>query len=370
LHLKTSGARKNLETAVVVTLWFVFNISLANFTKWLYLFGEICLEGPGHGCVLYKFPLAITVVHMLFSWAVCYIQIYYVRKPVKGALGLSFEQQVRKVAPLAACFALSVAMGNLSLKYIFPSFNQMLGAMSPLITVLLAVVLPPRKSYNRWTWFSMPVICGGLVLCVTKEVNFHAVGAFYAVGATVLRSLKSIMQGRLLDPAETKLDSVTLLYYMSPIAALLLFVVSICTEGSEPYTLLMPRLRWNSFEAPPVTGVGHVLGLLILSGFNACALNIMNFLVTTYTGPVTLQVLGNVKSCASIAVSVAVFGNAINFSQVAGVSTCLIGVWIYTNRGGTVKSTVLEVPKEEHREQELPRKQKDNPDSIIDDDDV
>merc|ERR1719326_891061 len=184
---------------------------------------------------------------MLFSWAVCYIQIYYVRKPVKGTVGLSFEQQVRKVAPLAACFALSVAMGNLSLKYIYPSFNQMLGAMSPLITVLIAVVLPPRKRYNAWTWMSMPVICGGLVICTTKEVNFHALGAFYATGATVLRALKSIIQGRLLDPSETKLDSVTLLYYMAPFS-----------EGLEPYTLLVPRLRTGPTEAAPVTGVGNV----------------------------------------------------------------------------------------------------------------
>lgn len=357
LHQQSSNARKQLETAVVVTLWFAFNISLANFTKWIYLYGEICLDGPGQGCVLYKFPVAITVVHMIFSWVVCHIHIYYVRKPVKGAgpAGLSIRQQFEKVAPLAGCFALSVAMGNLSLKYIFPSFNQMLGAMSPMITVLLAVMMPPRKRYNSWTWGSMPVICGGLVVCVTQEVNFHAVGAFFAIGATVLRSVKSIIQGRLLDPSETKLDSVTLLYYMAPFSAAFLFVVSMFSEGLEPYTLLMPRLRSNSMEAPPVTGVGHVISLLVLSGFNACALNIMNFLVTSYTGPVTLQVLGNVKGCASIAVSVAIFGNALLGSQVVGVSTCLVGVWIYTNKGGTIKAPAMEAPKE----QELPTRSQD-----------
>merc|ERR1712232_1014266 len=161
-------------------------------------------------------------------------------------------------------------------------------------------------------------ICGGLVICTTKEVNFHVFGAFFATGATVLRALKSIMQGRLLDPSETKLDSVTLLYYMSPFSALLLFVCSLASEGWAPYTMLMPRLRDNPMEAPPVTGVGHVFSLLVLSGFNACALNIMNFLVTAYTGPVSLQVLGNVKSCLSIAVSVAIFGNALKLSQIFG----------------------------------------------------
>eukprot|EP00427_Karlodinium_veneficum_P011773 CAMPEP_0169084808 /NCGR_PEP_ID=MMETSP1015-20121227/12823_1 /TAXON_ID=342587 /ORGANISM="Karlodinium micrum, Strain CCMP2283" /LENGTH=400 /DNA_ID=CAMNT_0009144851 /DNA_START=515 /DNA_END=1717 /DNA_ORIENTATION=+ len=338
LHQKSAGGNQVVETAVVVLLWFFCNISLANFTKWLYVYGEIChgLEGR---CTLYKFPLAITVVHMVFSWLLCYVQIYYVKKQAKATL--SFDQQVRKVAPLAACFALSVAMGNLSLKHIWPSFNQMLGSMSPLITVLIATVFPPRKRYNTWTWLSMPVICGGLVACITQELHFDALGAFYATGATILRAVKSIMQGKLLDPSE-RLDSVTLLFYMAPFAAGLLFVFSLISEGLEPYSLLIPKLRASPIEAPPANGIGTVVLLLLLSGVTAWALNIMNFLVTSYTGPVTLQVLGNVKSCASIAVSVMIFGNPLQASQIAGVATCLVGVWIYTNRGGVVKPPVVE----------------------------
>lgn len=120
---------------------------------------------------------------------------------------MSLQQQLKEITPLSICFALSVAMGNLSLKYIYPSFNQMLGSMSPLITVLLAVLLE-RKSFSVKTWLSMPVICLGLALCSAKELNFNALGAFYATGATVLRAVKSLMQARLLSH---KLDSVTLL---------------------------------------------------------------------------------------------------------------------------------------------------------------
>merc|ERR1719254_369125 len=145
---------------------------------------------------------------------------------------MGFRQQLEKIAPLAICFALSVAMGNLSLKYIYPSFNQMLGAMSPLITVLMAVIFQ-QKRYNGWTWLSMPVICGGLVLCSAKEVNYNHLGALFATGATVLRSAKSIMQGKLLTGSD-KLDSVTLLFYMAPWAAVLLFALAAFSEGMEP----------------------------------------------------------------------------------------------------------------------------------------
>merc|ERR1719401_2900757 len=59
----------------------------------------------------------------------------------------------------------------------------------------------------------------------------------------------------------------------------------------------------------------HVLWLILLSAANAWLLNIFNFLVTVYTSPVTLQVLGNVKSCISILVSCFIFGNSLNFAQ-------------------------------------------------------
>mmetsp|Transcript_181 Transcript_181/g.419 ORF Transcript_181/g.419 Transcript_181/m.419 type:complete len:234 (+) Transcript_181:55-756(+) len=79
---------------------------------------------------------------------------------------------------------LSVAMGNLSLKYIYPSFNQMLGSMSPLITVLLAVVMQ-QKHFPLKTWLSMPVICVGCSLqregaqlqcarCVLRQRSYRA----------------------------------------------------------------------------------------------------------------------------------------------------------------------------------------------------
>merc|ERR1711865_1230365 len=86
---------------------------------------------------------------------------------------------------------------------------------------------------------------------------------------------------------------------------------------------------------------GTVILLLLAGGLNACLLNITNFLVTAYTSPVTLQVLGNVKSCLSIAVSVAIFGNALRPLQGLGVLICLVGVWVYQKYGGVVKTDAV-----------------------------
>ena len=314
--------RQRLETLLVILLGFALNISMAISTKWIFVHGDLCNV---NGCIQYKFPVAITVIHMIFSWFLCRMYIFHVRG--EHEIRLTLQEQISEILPLSICFALSVAMGNMSLKFIYPSFNQMLGSMSPLVTVLLAVLVQ-GKSFSFKTWISMPVICVGLAICSLKEVNFNALGTFYAVGSMVFRAAKTLIQGKLL---QHKMDSISLLYYMAPMSAGILLVLMIFMEGLEPILLLMPP------NEVLLTGRATLVFLLITSGLNACLLNLVNFLVTSYTSPVTTQVLGNVKSCLSIAISVAIFGNSITVEQTMGVFTCLFGVWIYNQKEPNAK---------------------------------
>jgi len=202
--------------------------------------------------------------------------------------------------------------------------------VSPLVTVFVSVCIRGKR-YNLWTWLSMPIICGGLLVCSQQEVNYNTLGVVCVVGATVLRAIKTVMQEKLLDPKEKDLDSVSLLYYLAPWAGASLLVMSLCFEGLAPFTMLLP-----SDSGGDKKGVGTLLLLLTLSGLNACLLNISGNMVTAYMGAVMLQILGNVKACLSIIVSVAIFRNPVTSSQACGVLTCLVGVWIYQQKGGTV----------------------------------
>jgi len=177
----------------------------------------------------------------------------------------------------------------------------------------------------------MPIICGGIILCAAKEVNFHLLGAIFCFGATVMRGVKSIIQGKLLSAPGEKLDSVALLYYMAPWSAVLLFAMAFISEGTEPLVVLLDGASTHS------TGLLKVLMLLSLSGLNACLLNIANFLVTFHTSALTLQVLGNVKTVLSIGVSVCIFRNPLSKAQALGCAVCLAGVWLYNSKGKSFK---------------------------------
>mmetsp|Transcript_2824 Transcript_2824/g.3563 ORF Transcript_2824/g.3563 Transcript_2824/m.3563 type:complete len:92 (+) Transcript_2824:2-277(+) len=81
--------------------------------------------------------------------------------------------------------------------------------------------------------------------------------------------------------------------------------------------------------------------LLSFSGVNACFLNISGNLVTAHMGAVMMQILGNLKACISIVISVAIFRNPVSPVQMAGVAVCLFGVWIYNSKGGVAKPKVV-----------------------------
>mmetsp|Transcript_21158 Transcript_21158/g.49164 ORF Transcript_21158/g.49164 Transcript_21158/m.49164 type:complete len:336 (-) Transcript_21158:224-1231(-) len=322
-----------LRKALVVVVWFTFNVSMSTVMKWTYLYGKVC-SLDGASCRVYKFPFMITAIHMLFSFCVCFVLVRW-RADFPQRSVLTWSQQLRKIVPLAICFSVCVAAGNLSLKYIYPSFSQMLSSVAPLVTVFVAVVLRGKR-YNCWTWASMPVICGGLMVCSTEEVNFDTKGATFAVVATVLRAIKSVMQEKLLDPKEKDMDSVTLLYYLAPYAGSFLVGFSLCFEGLEPVLILLP---WR--DGVPTTGGLRVALLLCFSGVNACFLNISGNLVTAYMGAVVLQILGNLKACISIVISVAIFRNEVTPLQRVGVALCLFGVWLYNAKGGVSKQVAV-----------------------------
>jgi len=345
-----------VTTMAVLLCWLVASIALANITKLLYLDGQVC-HGVGKSmhCESYGYPLAITCTHMFFCWGSCHVYLrwwhrntldsgsFHENMPLASGLWwqkpLGAKVAQSKLLGLASFFALSVAMGNASLKYIYPTFYQMLGSVSPLLTVIISMGAT-GKSYNAWTWFSMFLISAGMILCSMEETNFSYLGVALATGSTLFRCLQSVLQEMLLADTKESVDSITLLYYMAPYAGIFLLVASLALEGISPFRVLLPQPE--GFAA--THGLRSVLGWLLLSSVNAVVLNLLSNQVTKLTSAILLQVLGNVKNCIGILVSVAIFNNPMRPVQVVGMSICLVGIGVYQSFGAS-KTRELSIQK-------------------------
>merc|ERR1712226_1530142 len=98
----------------------------------------------------------------------------------------------------------------------------------------------------------------------------------------VLRAGMSLLQGRLLVEPSEKMSLMVLLYYMSLPAGVFLLLAMLASKEVVTSERAM------------------VLGLWVLSDINAWLLDVSNFMATSYTGLVALQVICNANICVSI----------------------------------------------------------------------
>ncbi|CAD7926590.1 unnamed protein product [Amoebophrya sp. A25] len=333
---KSNKMSRKAATYACVFAWFTLNLALGPLMKWSYTNTQLCF---GYSCTTYNFPIFITAVHMLC----CFVLTGPIVVPKiiagHGAKGTSsststtasasilpLQRQLLEVAPLALMFAVSVGMGNVALVYVYPSFSQMISTTTPLITMVMHMLFSNAR-YNTWAMVSVPILSGGFLLCYQNEANYHYIGVVCSLLAAVFRAGKSIIQAQVLeDGQKTRIDSLTLLFYMAPYSLAFLLVISAMLEGAGPYT------SWFQ-NGEVATGAGVAAFAVGSSGVMACVLNISNFLVTYYTGPVVLQILGNVKTVFGIAVSILVFGNKVAPEQWLGACICVFGCIIFQQKG-------------------------------------
>lgn len=274
----------------VVLIWMACNVSIGTANKAIF------------SLIGFKYPVFLTLCHMLASHIMSGIYLaLYDKSSTKPK-----AETIKRVWLLSVTFCLSITLNNIGLKYVFVSFYEILSACTAPITMLLAVCIQGKR-FHPVTYFSMLPLCGGVMLCVKGELNFHIMGLLCCGTATVLRGAKSIIQGMLMSDGE-KLTPMQLLFHMS--RPCILFTGVWCALA-----------EYSHIVADPKTYTPNTWMMVGVSSMLAVGLNLFTFLVTFYTSAVTLQVLGQLKVVASILFSVSVFHNQI--SPLAAIGTCV-----------------------------------------------
>eukprot|EP00057_Strongylocentrotus_purpuratus_P004310 XP_003728442.1 PREDICTED: solute carrier family 35 member E4 [Strongylocentrotus purpuratus] len=299
------SGRIHLWTYLSMAGWLTLNICLTNINKWLFM---------SYG---FPYPLFVTALHMLSTAIFGFVVIRFT--PFGAAYGegnarLKFAPHLSpKIFILSVVSTVSIACGNIALKHLYVSFVKMIMAVTPLATVIILKVLFGRE-FDQFVYLSMLPLCFGSLLCTIGEVNFSVFGFIAAFTATLLRAGRSVLQGVLLK--DERIDSVRLLYHICIPSFLQLGVASLLFEGGA---LWDPRLS-TSIE---------LWTLIILSCICAVGYNIMTFLVTYYTSPVTVQVLGNISIVLTVGLSLLIFQNEVSLLSIVGIASIVLGSLMY-----------------------------------------
>ena len=295
---------------LVVVWWYSSNIGVVLLNKYL-------LSNYG-----FKFPVFLTICHMFACTVLGQLSVSF--GLVKGQNIAVSRHRLLRIGLLSAVFCFSVVAGNLSLKYIPVSFNQAIGATTPLFTALLSFVVLGAVEQPA-TYATLVPIVVGIVIASQFEPLFDLLGFLFALGAAASRALKTVLQGLLLSDeggagrASEKLNSMNLLRAMAPASLVFLLPVSLLLETGALASVAQLTRSHAAF-----------LPLLLLNCLIAYSVNLSNFLVTHYTSPLTAQVLGNLKGVVATAVSVMIFHNPVTITGMIGYAITTAGCAMYS----------------------------------------
>ncbi|KAL6188383.1 hypothetical protein ACLB2K_039776 [Fragaria x ananassa] len=275
----------------------------------------------------FPLPITLTMIHMGFSGLVAFflVRVFKVVAPVK----MTFEIYATCVIPISAFFASSLWFGNTAYLHISVAFIQMLKALMPVATFIMAVLCGTDKP--RCDVFSnMLLVSVGVVVSSYGEIHFNVVGTLYQVTGIFAEALRLVLTQVLLQKKGLTLNPITSLYYIAPCSFVFL---------SVPWLLLEK-------PAMEVSQIQFNFWIFFSNALCALALNFSIFLVIGRTGAVTIRVAGVLKDWILIALSTVIFPESvITRLNIIGYAIALCGVVMYNYiKVKDVRATASQLP--------------------------
>ncbi|MCL7026566.1 hypothetical protein MKW94_030791 [Papaver nudicaule] len=226
---------------------------------------------------------------------------------------MTFEIYATCVIPISAFFASSLWFGNTAYLHISVAFIQMLKALMPVATFVMAVICGTDK-LKCDVFTNMLLISVGVVISSYGEIHFNVVGTLYQVTGIFAEALRLVLTQVLLQKKGLMLNPVTSLYYIAPCSFVFLFIPWYLLEQPE---MEVSQIRFNFW-------------IFFSNALSALALNFSIFLVIGRTGAVTIRVAGVLKDWILIALSTVIFPEStITGLNIIGYAIALVGVVMY-----------------------------------------
>lgn len=242
----------------------------------------------------------------------------FVWKEVISCFFTDIARDYPQMFPLAL---LNVGQGlciSQALKYLYPSFQEMIQMTTPFFATVITVALNV-STFNSWAYLSLVPIIGGGIMCSAGEVNFHLIGTLFALSVCVIRCSRYYF----FEILTKKLDTFTLTFKVARYTVLCYLAITLATEGESP---------WRS-----VYEYQELLAILVFKGILCAAYILTDILMVDVFGSFTTAIMGNIQRILMIVVSAYLFGNSIESVQMAGFAVVLSGVLLKQMKGVEIK---------------------------------
>lgn len=224
-------------------------------------------------------------------------------------------------------------------------------ALSPLFTVMAYAGLFGVR-YSPATYTSLLPLTLGVMLACSFDLRANATGLICALGSTVVFVSQNIF-GKKLLPKESdgpsikaaasatgagpKMDKLSLLFYSSGMAFLLMIPIWLWSDGGALVSSWFSTSYDAAKHAP--SGAGSALALVfffVCNGSVHFAQCILAFSILARTSPVTYSIASLIKRIAVICIAIVWFGQQTSIVQGLGMVMTFGGLWMYNRAKGDV----------------------------------
>lgn len=295
----------------------------------------------------FRFPATVTAAHFISAWVSCWAICVLRGHPgrcLPSSMG-SAHRYFAYIFPIAASLPFSIIFSNSALLYIGAGLNSVLGTLTPVTTAMLSHALGRKLAHASWVGVMVAcvgagVIDGGEVRRAMRETSASEtmmIGIAFSSAAILLRSLKVVLQDRLLAPSAyaggfanaQPLEAMHVWALQAPPCAVICCVYAFVAESpSEFCRQLSPAIAKMIFGTCA----------------SATALNLLGMYIIQNLGASTMQIIGKLNTIITMAISVSFLGETMSAVTFAGTALVLIGVAMFETAEARAK-TMLLLPK-------------------------
>ncbi|CAF1435247.1 unnamed protein product [Rotaria sp. Silwood1] len=218
-----------------------------------------------------------------------------------------------KVLPLAVAFCVFVVFTNLSLEYNTIGIYQLFKVLTTPVVALITWQYY-KKHYSRMVIATLIPVVVGVCTHSVNDIKLTAIGTIIASIGVISASLYQVWIGERLKDLE--MNSQQLLYYQTPLSAILLVPFILYMESIPSYDTSEEQRR--------------AVIAVIASSVVAFVVNLLIYWVIKNTSALTYNVVGHTKTIGILVGGYLLFGDSLNFKQFIGILLTLFGLFSYT----------------------------------------
>ncbi|GAA5901752.1 hypothetical protein JCM8208_003576 [Rhodotorula glutinis] len=294
-----------------ILAWYCFSTLISLYNKWMF--------SAEH--YNFPYPLFVTSIHMLVQWCLSALTLSIFRN-LRPQTKPQPRDYATKVAPCGMATGLDIGLSNLSLRTITLSFYTMCKSSSLAFVLIFAFLF--RLEVPSWRLVGIIlIITSGVVLMVSTETQFDAVGMVQVLTASALGGLRWSLTQLLLHKESMGMNNpIATLFWLAPIMGVTLATCSLVFDGWG--NVFSHDEFWGTLGATIQT-----VCAIVFPGVLAFIMNITEFGLIQRTSVVTLSVAGIFKEVITIFLSTVLFHDQLTPINVSGLCVTIFGIALY-----------------------------------------